>query len=117
VYPDFVCGSVVYCVAMNKKGDLLACGFDNGEVQIWDYLQCVKVATIPAHSKTVSGICFSNDGLSIFSSSWDKTIKQWLLKDNSLVRTFEGHEKDVNCIVLSTDDTYLFSGSGDTSII
>ena len=38
VYPDFVCGSGVFCVAMRKKGSLLACGVENGEVQIWDYL-------------------------------------------------------------------------------
>ena len=42
VYPDFVYGSTVLCVAMSKKGNLLACGMENGEVQIWDYLVCVK---------------------------------------------------------------------------
>ena len=60
---------------MSKKGRLLACGLNNGDVQIWDYLQCVKVATISAHSDRVSGICFSNDGLNVFSSSYDATIK------------------------------------------
>ena len=48
VFPDFKCGSSVYCVAMSNKGNLLACGtqgqYDEvndkyiGEVQIWDYL-------------------------------------------------------------------------------
>ena len=30
VFPDFSCGFEVRCVAMNKKGNLLACGLSNG---------------------------------------------------------------------------------------
>ena len=100
---------------MSNKGNLLACGTSGGEVQIWDYVQCVKSATITAHSRTVSGICFSNDGLSMFSSSssWDPTIRQWLLKDNSLVRTFEGHTSTCYCVVVSIDDKSIISGSNE----
>ena len=32
VFPDFKCGSPVHCVAMSNKGNLLACGLNNGEV-------------------------------------------------------------------------------------
>ena len=32
VYPNFKCGSEVYCVAMSQKGNMLVCGSENGEV-------------------------------------------------------------------------------------
>ena len=70
---------------------------------------CVKLTVIAAHAMTVSGICFSNDGLSVFSSSYDATIKQWLLKDNSLIKTFEGHTSECCCIVLINDDKSIIS--------
>ena len=75
VFPDFKCDDRVYCVAMSKKGNLLACGMDNGAVQIWDYVQCAKVATLTGHTDRVLGTCFSNDGLSVFSASIDKSVK------------------------------------------
>ena len=70
---------------MSKTGSLLACGTgcenEKGEVQIWDYLTCIRKAVIDAHNCGVTGICFSNDGLYIFSSSWDATVKQWSVQD------------------------------------
>jgi len=66
---------------------------------------------IAAHDARVSGICFSNDCQSIFSSSWDASIKQWSLKDNSLVKIFEGHSSSCFCIVLFNDDKSIISGS------
>ena len=82
VFPDFKCGSEVLYIAMSKKGNLLACGLDDGEVQIWDYMQCVKVATVAGYNEEITGICFSNDGLSVFSSFYgEKQIRQWSVKD------------------------------------
>jgi len=75
------------------------------------------LTVICAHIKRVSGICFSNDENYVFSSSWDKTVKQWDTKDSTLIRTFEGHERGVNCVVVGSDDSYLCSGSDDASII
>ena len=32
VFPDLKCGEEVNCVAMSKKGNLLACGLNNSDV-------------------------------------------------------------------------------------
>ena len=85
VFPDLKCGAEVNAVCMSKTGSLLACGTggydDKGQVQIWDYLTCVREAVIDAHDKGVSGICFSNDEKYVFSSSYDATLKQWSVQD------------------------------------
>ena len=75
------------------------------------------LAAIDAHDRPASGVCFSSDGLYLFSSSHDATVKQWLLEDSSLVRTFEGHWSAVFCVALSSDGMFLFSGSEDASVI
>ena len=46
---------------------------------------------IDAHDKQVTGICFSNDDKYVFSSSFDATLKQWSVLDQSLVKTFIEH--------------------------
>ena len=46
---------------MSKSGNLLVCGNDNKEVEIWNYLECIKLVTLTGHSDIVSGVCFSND--------------------------------------------------------
>ena len=91
VFPDLKCEAEVNAVCMSKTGSLLACGTDSGKVQIWDYLTCVRKAVIDAHEKKVTGVCFSNDEKYVFSSSCDKTLKQWSVLDQSLVKTFIGH--------------------------
>ena len=53
VFPDLKCEAIVNSVCMSKTGSLLACGPGNdgekGQVQIWDYLMCVRKAVIDAH--------------------------------------------------------------------
>jgi len=64
VFPALQCGSIVNAVAMSTVGSLLACGTgadkEKGEIQIWDYISCVRKAVI-VHEKKVTGICFSHD--------------------------------------------------------
>ena len=67
VFPNFKCGTAAISVAISRKGSLLACGLANGNIQIWDYNVSVRQAVIAAHTKVVSEICFSHDGMSIFS--------------------------------------------------
>ena len=91
-------------VAIASEGSLLACGTGSGDVQIWDYFGCVLLRTLSSHQGKVSGVCFSYDCRSIFSSSYDATVKQWSAEDGLLLRTFEGHEKDVNCLAIGRGD-------------
>ena len=85
VFPELKCEAVVNAVCMSKTGSLLACGtggeYEKGQVQIWDYLACGRKAVIDAHDKKVTGICFSNDDMCVFSSSDDRKVKQWAVQD------------------------------------
>ena len=72
VFPDLKCEAVVNAVCISKTGSLLACGTggdrEKGQVQIWDYLTCARKAVIDAQK--VSGICFSNDDLNVFTTKY-----------------------------------------------
>ena len=43
------------------------------------------------HGSIVGSVCFSPDGKTLASGSWDNTIKLWNVETGELVRTLTGH--------------------------
>ena len=74
-----------------------------------------KFISIQMHTNWISClIALDNEYLA--SASWDKTIKIFNFKTNSILNTLTGHESSVHCIC-SLDSDLLASGSNDHSII
>lgn len=75
-----------------------------------------------AHSDTVLSLDVIDDLM--VSSSKDKTIKLWQMKENDnktfsyhLIATFKGHLESIGCVALAPKTTSIFiSGSSDQSI-
>ena len=47
---------------------------------------------IPAHGKLVSELRFESSGEVLFSSSYDRTVKAWSMRNGSRVGSLYGHE-------------------------
>ena len=58
----------------------------------------------------------SPDGKTLFSSSWDNTVRVWDLTSRSCSAVLEGHKSFVYSVAVSPDGKTLFSSSGDKTV-
>lgn len=65
-------------IAISPDGQILASGGRNDKtIKIWHLGTEKLLCTLTGHSKSVSSLVFSHDGQTLFSGSYDKTIKIW----------------------------------------
>lgn len=69
-----------------------------------------------SHSGEINSVDFSQDGKTLATGSFDKTIKLWDIDNGELLRTFIGHTNWVTCVTFSPDGKNLASASEDFTI-
>ena len=72
------------------------------------------------HLKTLSfaiSVCFSPDGKTIASASYDKTVRLWNTTTGQHLKTLTGHTSYVNSVCFSPDGRTIASGGGDGTIL
>lgn len=68
----------VTCSAVSRRSLVpLVSGAADGVVQLWDLASRISVATIHAHTRTVTGLTFDVSGQALYSSSDDGYIHRW----------------------------------------
>ncbi|CAB1348091.1 unnamed protein product [Coregonus sp. 'balchen'] len=94
---------------------LLATGLNNGRIKIWDVYTGKLLLNLMDHTDIVRDLTFAPDGsLMLVSSSRDKTLRVWDLKDDgNMVKVLRGHQNWVYCSAFSPDSSVLCSvGAG-----
>ncbi|XP_073128070.1 protein JINGUBANG [Henckelia pumila] len=75
-----------------------------------------KTCTWVHHVDTVSGLAISRDGSSLYSVSWDRTLKIWRTADFKCLESIaKAHDDAINTIITSIDD-HIYTGSSDKKI-
>jgi WD40 repeat protein len=110
-------GSPVLSLAFHPYKNILAVGFDNGNVELYDIsggiTNPVKLEEeLPGHGAGISSIRFSRDGKLLGTASLDGTIQLWESeKLNNLPIIFSDHGGNyVWDLTFSPDGKYLVSG-------
>ena len=82
-------GLDVLSVAFSPDGQMLATGYRDGTVRLWDYETKALVATLEGHEGPVTAVDFSPpDGTMLVTGSRDDTIRLWdVAMGNSLTNT------------------------------
>ncbi len=70
------------------------------------------VRTLQGHTRAVSCVAFSPDGVTLASSSLDATVRLWKVATGEALATLHGHPSQVNTVAFSPDGTVLASGNG-----
>jgi WD40 repeat protein len=106
----------VRSVAFSNDGGLLASGFLNGGIQVWDVVSGLQVYSQIGHLASVNSVVFSPDNLWLVSGSRDRKIKLWESESGREIQTLSGHTGEVRSVAFSPDGQWLVSGSHDKTI-
>jgi len=106
----------VRSVAFSNDGRLLALGFLQGNLQVWEVGSGVKLYSHAAHQASVTSVAFSPNNLSLASGSRDNTIKLWEADTGSELQVLRGHKAEVSAVAFSPDGKWLVSSSHDRMI-
>ncbi|HLO16965.1 MAG TPA: protein kinase [Anaerolineales bacterium] len=102
-------------VEFSPDSTTLAIGLKSGEIQLWDWQNATRSATLTGHTKQINRILFAPNGL-LYSASADQHIIAWNLKSNKSLQDITAHSKGVNDIAVTSDARLLVSCSDDRLI-
>jgi WD40 repeat protein len=111
----------VNSLAFHPKEDILAIGFEDGMVSLYDISNGMnrvrKITDLPGHSSGISSISFNKEGNYLATSSFDGTIQIWDYQNlNNLPLVLADHNAQVWNIMFSPDGNYLFAGCENGNI-
>uniref|UniRef100_A0A8D0G7J4 WD repeat and SOCS box containing 1 n=1 Tax=Sphenodon punctatus TaxID=8508 RepID=A0A8D0G7J4_SPHPU len=98
---------------------LLATGLSNGRVKIWDVYTEKLLLNLMDHAEVVRDLTFAPDGsLILVSSSRDKTLRVWDLKDDgNMIKVLRGHTNWVFGCAFSPDSSVLCSVGASKAVV
>jgi len=91
-------------------------GSNDDTVRVWSIEGRREVCRLEGHSREVTSVCFSPDGLYVVSGSYDKTVRIWDVSSGSEVCRLEGHSSAVMSVCFSFCGQYVVSGSSDKTV-
>ena len=96
--------------------DLIAVGFDSGDIAILNAVTGVQLSILSSHTDWVGSLTFSSDGKSLVSGSDEGTVILWDIQASGVIKSFLGHTHWVRSVSISQDCTTIASGSSDKTI-
>jgi guanine nucleotide-binding protein subunit beta-2-like 1 protein len=71
---------------------------------------------LTGHNHFVTDLALSNENQFVISSSWDKTLRLWDLRQGKTSRMFTGHTREVLSVAFSPDNRQIISTGADREI-
>jgi WD40 repeat protein/serine/threonine protein kinase len=93
-----------------------AVGILVGDLKVWDTATGKTIQILSGHFGPVSGVSYSNDGKTIASAGWDKTVRVWDTSTWEVRHILKNHTDYVSCVAISPDSRLVASGSGDQTV-
>ncbi|KAI8474140.1 MAG: WD40-repeat-containing domain protein [Monoraphidium minutum] len=105
----------LYAAALSSDGRFLAVGGGDRKVHVFDAAGGQHVASYPGHRDVISGLAFREGGHTLFSASFDRTVKIWSVDDGAYVDTLFGHQAEVYAVDVLRQERAVSCGHDHTA--
>jgi WD40 repeat protein len=94
----------------------LVWGNDEGEVKLADPLAESPISVLVGHAALVRSVAVSRDGLTLASSSDDKTVRLWQAATGQSLLELRGHAEPIYSVCFAPDGRCLATGCHDGTV-
>lgn len=92
------CEAEISALTTSKDGRLIAAGYSDGRVRLWDRAALGLRCTLDGHRSSVSSLAFSEDGTQLASGSFDTDIIVWDVIAEAGLYRLRGHKDAVTAV-------------------
>ncbi|KAJ2704779.1 U3 snoRNP protein [Coemansia sp. IMI 203386] len=104
-------------LAVDPSGEIVCAGcLDTFEIYMWSMQTGKLLDVLSGHQAPISGLAFRPDGLSLASSSWDKSVRLWDAFNRSKIVERLEHGHEVLALAYRPDGKELCSSTLDGQI-
>lgn len=104
-------------IAVAALGNLLASGYRDGKIRLWDIDTGRLVACLEGHQREVQALTFQAGGTMLASGSRDGSVRLWDVASGAEVRKLTGKFGEVRCLAFAPDGQTLASGHAGAAIL
>ena len=105
-------GGTAEAVAWAKGKNVVAAGFRDGTIRLFDPDKGVELKRFVGHTDRVQDVVFTPDGRHILSGSYDRSMRVWNVESGKQVAIVE-HEKHIfNTLAVAPGGQHVFSAGG-----
>jgi WD40 repeat protein len=106
-------GGLIFALALNADGRLLATGGEDTMVRLWDTGSGSLLTTLQGHGGPVFGLALGKDGHLLASGGLDGMIRLWETDTGAFLAMQEAHSGLIYSVTMSADTQRLVSGGDD----
>lgn len=109
-------GGAVRSMALSGDGVLLAIGFVNGNVVLYNTGTQALVRTLTGHTGSVAAMDFNGTSTLLASGGADSTIRIWNLQTGQLQQTVKQHAGEITSVSFRPGENIIVSSAEDKSV-
>jgi WD40 repeat protein len=106
----------IQALAFSTGGNLVASGYDNGLIDIWDVNNGEKVNSFNGHSSRIECMFFSDDNSLMISGSEDTTACVWKTDLKTANFNISGHSEQITQVGISPYGRCIATASFDSTV-
>ncbi|MEP3231459.1 MAG: c-type cytochrome [Hyphomicrobiales bacterium] len=100
--------------ATSPDGKMAAIARWDGTARLFDIKARKEIAKLEGHRGNVNSVTFSTDSKTVYTGSYDGTVRAWRSDDGALIDQVYNHGWGINVIAAAPDNTLFFGGLDGT---